>query len=149
MLLIAQKIEKEAFANTTLNRLPGWDFMMGLQFENLVVHNRKMIWSLLHLSPEEFIMDGPFFQNSTLRQPGCQIDYMIQTRFSLYLCEVKFSKNRIGPKIIKGIVEKRKCLKIPKFCSIRPILIHVNGVQESVINKEYFDKVMDFGLLLA
>ena len=143
------KIEKEAFASATLNRLPGWDSMMGLQFENLVVHNRKTIWSLLHLSPEEVIMDGPFFQNSTLKQPGCQIDYMIQTRFSLYLCEVKFSKNGIGPKIIKEMEEKRKCLKIPKFCSIRPVLIHVNGVQESVINKEYFDKVIDFGLLLA
>ena len=60
------------------------------------------------------------------------------------------SDNEIAPIVeIKEIEEKRKCLKIPKFCSIRPILIHVNGVQESVINKEYFDKVMDFGLLLA
>ena len=37
------KIEKEAFANTALNRLPGWEPVMGLQFENLVVHNHKII----------------------------------------------------------------------------------------------------------
>lgn len=86
------KIEKEAFTHVILNRLPGWESIMGLQFENLVVHNRKIIWGLLYLSPEEVIMDGPFFQNASLKQPGCQIDYMIQTRFSLYLCEVKFSK---------------------------------------------------------
>ena len=36
---------------------------MGLQFENLVVHNRKALWNLLNLSPDEIVMDGPFFQN--------------------------------------------------------------------------------------
>lgn len=35
--------------------------------------------------------------------------------------------------------EKRKSLKIPKFRSVRPILIHVNGAQESILHKEYFD----------
>ena len=87
------KIEKGAFANAALSRLPGWESIMGLQFENLVTHNRKIIWNLLNLSPEEIVMDGPFFQNSTTKQPGCQIDYLIQTRFhNLFLCEIKFSK---------------------------------------------------------
>jgi AAA+ ATPase superfamily predicted ATPase len=144
------KIEKGALTNASLTRLPGWESMMGLQFENLVTHNRKIIWSVLNLSPEEVIMDGPFFQNPTIKQPGCQIDYMIQTRFhSLYLCEVKFSKNPIGPKIIKEMEGKRKRLKIPKFCSIRPVLIHANGVEESVLDEGYFDKVIDFGQLLG
>ncbi|MGL4540812.1 MAG: AAA family ATPase [Candidatus Rhabdochlamydia sp.] len=143
------KIEKEAFADASLNRLPGWESMMGLQFENLVVHNRKIIWDLLNLTPETIIMDGPFFQNPTKKQPGCQIDYMIQTHFNnLYLCEVKFSKNKIERKIIKEMEEKRKYLKIPKFCSTRLILIHVNGVQDSVLKEGYFDKVIDFGQLL-
>lgn len=143
------KIEKGAFANAALNRLPGWESMMGLQFENLVAHNRKILWSLLNLSPEEVIMDGPFFQKPTARRLGCQVDYMIQTRFhTLYLCEVKFSKNSIGQKIIKEMEEKKKRLKVPKFCSIRPVLIHVNGVEESVLDEGYFDKVIDFGQLL-
>ena len=71
---------------------------MGLQFENLVSHNRKILWKMIGIPPEEIVMDGPFFQNSAARQAGCQIDYMIQTRFNnLYICEVKFSKNPIGP----------------------------------------------------
>jgi hypothetical protein len=143
------KIDKGAYANTTLNRFPGWEALMGLQFENLVAHNRKALWNLLNLSPDEIVMDGPFFQNSTARQSGCQIDYLVQTRFhNLYLCEVKFSKNPIGQKIINEMEEKRKRLKIPKFCSIRPVLIHVNGVEESVLDEGYFDKVIDFGQLL-
>jgi hypothetical protein len=122
---------------------------MGLQFENLVAHNRKIIWQLIGLSPEEVIMDGPFFQTPTARQQGCQIDYMIQTRFNnLYVCEVKFSKNSIGPKVIKEMEEKRKRLKVPRFCSVRPILIHVNGVEESILDESYFDKIIDFSQLL-
>ena len=81
---------------------------------------------------------------------GCQIDYMIQTRFqSLFLCEIKFSKKPVGLKIIKEMETKRKRLKNPKFCSIRPVLIHVNGVDESVLDEGYFDKIIDFGQLLG
>ena len=122
---------------------------MGLQFENLVVHNRKTVWRLLGISPEEVVMDGPFFQKPTRRQPGCQIDYMIQTRFqNLYLCEVKFSKNRIDKKVIEEMEEKRTRLKMPRQFSIRPILIHVNGIEDSILCEGYFDKVIDFSQLL-
>lgn len=143
------KIEKGTFSNSMLTRLPGWEGIMGLQFENLVTHNRKALWSMIGISPEEVVMDGPFFQNPTARQSGCQIDYMIQTRFNnLYICEVKFSKSFISTKVIKEIEEKRKRLKVPRFCSVRPVLIHVNGVEESVLDEGYFDKVIDFGQLL-
>jgi hypothetical protein len=132
-----------------LNNLPALDAVMGLQFENLISHNRKILWNMIGIPPEEIVMDGPFFQNRTTRQAGCQIDYMIQTRFNnLYICEVKFYKNSIGLKIIKEMEEKIKRLKVPRRFSIRPVLIHVNGVEESVLDEDYFDKVIDFGQLL-
>lgn len=37
---------------------------------------------------------------------------------------------------------------VPRNCSIRPVLIHVNGVEERVLDERYFDKVIDFGELL-
>lgn len=143
------KIEKGDFATSLLSKLPGFESIMGLQFENLVTHNRRSLWKLLGIAPEEVITDGPFFQKPTKRQPGCKIDYMIQTRFqNLYLCEVKFSKNRIDKKVIEEMEEKRARLKSPKQFSIRPVLIHVNGVEESVLDENYFDKVIDFSQLL-
>lgn len=143
------KIEKETFSSPGLARLPSWESIMGLQFENLVVHNRKILWEMIGVLPEEVVMDGPFFQNHTKRQPGCQIDYMIQTRFhTLYVCEIKFSKNLIGKKIIEEMEEKRKRLKMPRHFSLRPVLIHVNGVEEAVLDERYFDKVIDFSQLL-
>jgi AAA+ ATPase superfamily predicted ATPase len=144
-----QKIEAGTFSHAKMSSLPAWDSLLGLQFENLVVQNRKSLWSLLDIPPHEIVMDGPFFQNATTKQAGCQIDYMIQTRFhNLYICEVKFSKNPIGLNILKEMKDKIARLKIPRFCSIRPILIHVNGVVDGVLNDEYFDKVIDFGLFL-
>ncbi len=143
------KIEKGNFASSSVTNLPGWEGVMGLQFENLVVHNHKTVWELSEITPEEVVMDGPFFQKPTKRQAGCQIDYMIQTRFqNLYIYEIKFSKHPIGRKVIEEMEEKRKRLKVPRYCSIRPILIHVNGVEEGLLDAGYFDKVIDFGQLL-
>lgn len=140
-------IEKENFS-TSMTQLPGWEGIVGLQFENLVVHNRKTLWKILGISPEEVVMEGPFFQSHTAKYAGCQIDYMIQTRFhNLYVCEIKFSKNPIGNKIIAEMEKKRANLKIPRNCSFRPVLIHVNGVEESVLDERYFDKIVDFGEL--
>ncbi len=139
------KIERGSFSLSSSMNLPGWEGIMGLQFENLVIHNRRTIWKLLEIAPEEIIMDGPFFQKATKRQPGCQIDYLIQTRFhNLYVCEIKFSKNSISRKIIEEMEKKRKHLKMPKHFSIRPVLIHVNGVDNSILDENYFDKIIDF-----
>lgn len=143
------KIEKGNISASMLNNLPGWESIMGLQFENLVIHNCKTLWNILNISVEEIVWEGPFFQSSTLRQPGCQIDYMIQTRFhSLYICEIKFLKNPVGKQIIEEMEKKRERLKVPRHFSIRPVLIHVNGIEDSVLDERYFDKIVDFGQLL-
>ncbi len=144
------KIEQGKVSDSMLNNLPSWEGVMGLQFENLVTHNYKTLWEMLNIPTEEIVMDGPFFQSPTTKQPGCQIDYMIQTRFhTLYLCEIKFKKDPIGKKIIEEMEKKRANLKVPRNCSIRPVLIHVNGVEESVLDERYFDKIVDFGELLS
>lgn len=143
------KIKKGDFTLSVLTKFPGWEGIMGLQFENLVVHNRKMVLKLIGVPPEEVVMDGPFFQRATKKIPGCQIDYMIQTRFHTpYIIEIKFSKDLIGKKVIEEIEKKIKRLKTPNRFSIRPILIHVNGVENPVLDEGYFDKVIDFGQFL-
>ena len=144
-----EKIEKGMFSHATFLSLPGFDSVMGLQFENLVVNNRRSIWKMIEISAEEIVMEGPFFQNQTTRQAGCQVDYMVQTRFNtLYICEVKFSKHPITPQVIVEMEDKIKRMNVPKRFSIRPILIHVNGVEDRVMESEYFDKIIDFSRLL-
>lgn len=143
------QIENGLFDFPSLSALPSWEICMGMQFENLVVHNRKSLWGLLRIAPSDIVMDGPFFQSATKTHSGCQIDYLIQTRFNtLYLCEIKFYKNPLTTKVIEELEKKINKLMIPKHCSIRPILIHVNGVEESVLDERYFDQVIDFSQLL-
>lgn len=145
-----QRIENNEFAFKSLASLPGWEGIMGLQFENLVLKNRSYIKECLHISPEEVISDNPFFQRKSGRYSGCQIDYLIQTKFGgLYICEAKFSKHPIAPTIINEVQKKLDSLHYPKGFSCRPILIHVNGVQEEVIDSGFFAKIIDFGGLLG
>lgn len=144
-----RKIESGIFQERTLTSLPGLNTIMGLQFENLVLNNRKSIHKLLDIRPEDIISEGPYFQRNTLRQPGCQIDYLIQTKFDcLYVCEIKFSKHEIKKDIIKAIEEKISRLKRPRYFSCRPILIHVNGISEELDDSQYFAKTISFDWLL-
>ncbi len=144
------KIQNGLFEDKSLVGLPGWNAIMGLQFENLVLNNRKKIWELLNIPPEEIVWENPFFQNKTSKHPGCQIDYLIQTKYSnLYVCEIKFSSTEVKIDIIPEVERKMKLLQRPKGFSCRPVLIHVNGVHEDVEDQQYFSKIIDFGNLLS
>ncbi len=133
----------------SFGKLHSWESIMGLQFENLVLCHRPSIWRLLRLNPSEIIYDNPYFQRKTRDRKDCQIDYLIQTRFgTLYLCEIKFSKEPIGLEVIKEVEQKIEKIDRPKHHSVRPVLIHVNGVKNSLLEKNFFSHVIDFGEFL-
>ena len=114
---------------------------MGFQFENLVVNNPWDLFRLLYIRPEDYEYDGPYFQTKTTKRNGCQIDYLIQAKNTLYICEVKFSKNPIGPQVVEDVQKKIKNLELPRHISYRPVLIHVGGVSEEVVTKEFFCEI--------
>lgn len=144
------KINRDGYALKSLTSLPEWPCIMGLQFENLVLNNRRQLHRLLRLSPEEIVNETPFYQRKTARQAGCQIDYMIQTKFdTLYVCEIKFSRNEIDRTVIPEVRAKIAALSRPHGMSCRPVLIHVNGVGEEVIDTDYFADIIDMGGLLS
>ena len=144
------KIERNAFNWKSLVLLPEWNSIMGFQFENLVLNNRKAVHKILGITPDEIVCENPFFQRRTLRTQGCQIDYMIQTKFgSLYICEIKFSKNAINSSIVEEVEKKFNKLKFPKGLSARFVLIHVNGVDDSVIDGDFFYRIIDMSELLT
>lgn len=141
---------KEQIESTRVSRLPqGWLSIMGLQFENLVVNNGNLISKLLGIPSEDIVNANAFFQPSGVRKRGCQIDYLIQTKFhTLYVCEVKFRQGIIGKEVIEEVQEKLDRLQLPKGFSCRPILIHVNGVTEELMDSGYFARIIDLSELL-
>ncbi len=144
------KIEKGHFIRATLNILPGWESMVGLQFENLVLNNRYLILQHLRLAPTDIVYDNPYFQRKNTKQKGCQIDYLIQTRYqTLYLCEIKFSRNEISPKVIEEVREKIERLSLPKGFSCLPVLIHVNGYSPKIDEASFFVETINFSSLMS
>jgi uncharacterized protein len=144
------KIKRGNFEFQSLQSLPQWTSIVGLQFENLVLNNRKLLYDSLQINPNEIVNANPFFQNKTSRMKGCQIDYMIQTKTScLYVCEIKFSKTIIGSDVIEEVQKKIDSMKYPKGFSFRPVLIHVNGVSDDLIDQDYFTNIVDFNELLS
>lgn len=139
------KIEQNGFTSYSIAHLPGWETIMGLQFENLVINNINKLYEILNISIQDVVKSGPFFQKKSTKNKGCQIDLLIQAKYNtLYLCEIKFLSKDVGRLVVGEVEEKIKRLSYPKGYTVRPILIHVNGVTQGVLESDLFDKIIDF-----
>lgn len=128
-----------------LDHLPGWYTTLGLQFENLVINNIRVVLAVLGIAQSEVVNFGPYFQAATASQSGCQIDLLIQTKSqTLFLCEIKFSKQPVSSEVVGQVQAKVAVLKRPKGLSCLPVLVHVNGVSDAVLASEYFYRIVDF-----
>ena len=113
------------------------------------MNNRNRLLDLLHIDANQVVWDNPYLQKGSSRKKGCQVDYLVQTRDKcLYLCEIKFSTNPILPTVIQEVEQKVAALSLPRGFSVRPILIHVNGVTPALLATEYFSAIIDFSQFL-
>ena len=129
-----------------LNLPNSWLGILGYQFENLVLSNSGRIQQLLGIQSSDIVCHGPYFQTETATRKGCQVDYLIQTKYNnLFVVEIKFKSDRIDSSIISEVQEKIALLEKPKGFSCRAVLIHVNGVVPSVVESDFFSKIIDFG----
>lgn len=143
------RIKKNKYNSIELDTLPAWSSIIGLQFENLVLSNRDLIYNELGLKANQIKEDNPYFQHSTAQYQGCQIDYLIQTIFnSLFVCEIKFSRNELHFDVTKEVAEKIKKFVVPKYFSCFPVLIHISGVDDAVKDSNYFYAIIDIGKFL-
>lgn len=144
------KIDRNGFALKSLASLAEWNTIMALQFENLILNNRSLIKRIIGINQDDVVSDNPFYQNKTSKQPGCQIDYMIETKFNtLYICEMKFSKNPINSDVINEVQKKVDNLIRPKGFSCRPVLIHVNGISNEIKESDYFSSIIDINQIFS
>jgi hypothetical protein len=50
--------------------------------------------------------------------------------------------------VIEEVQKKIEALKYPKGFSCRAVLIHVNGVTQDVIGRDFFSEIIDAGEIL-
>lgn len=125
----------------------GFDSMIGIQMESLLLQNNQAIFDLLKV--EEPLIDGPYIQKPIAEKKGCQIDYLIQTKNNmLYVCEIKFRKTVVGTEVIDEVKEKINRLVIPRGMAVVPVLFHIGDLSSEIYESNYFYKIVDMNELL-
>lgn len=140
----ATAIAEGEFDHIPLSTMPGFETHMGLQLETLLLQNRPLLLEKLGISPVDIVSSGPYRQLKTTGQPGCQIDYLVQTKTnSLLVCEFKFKKSEISSAIITEMQEKVLRLKTPKGFAKVAVLFHLSGVAPGVTTNPFFYRIID------
>lgn len=129
-------IREGLFRFTTMERLPGWDTIMGLQFENLILNNLDTLCPLIGLEGKLITSAAPYSRRKTATSPGLQIDLLLQTPKALYIVEIK-RKKRISSSIEREVQEKIQKLRVPLSKSIRSVLVY-DGILPSEIEEDGF-----------
>lgn len=143
-----EMIRMGAFETHSLEELPGWETIMGLQFESLVLNNVQLLLPKLGLARTLIYSAAPFRSTSSEISKGVQIDLLIQTRNSCWIVEIK-RQREIGEEIETQVREKVKRLHAPKSMSVRTALVYLGHLSPVVQAGGFFDAIVPAGELLA
>ena len=137
----AETIHEGRFALATMEQLDGWDTILGLQLENLVLNHLSEFLPLLGLGRALVLSAAPFRKKPDGKGPGCQIDLLLQTRKSVMVVEIK-RRREIGREIIREVEEKVARLPGRRGISVRTALIYDGHLAPAVEGDGYFDAVV-------
>ena len=144
-------IDDGAFEVASLDELEGYDSIMGLAFENLVVNNYRLLLPLLHLDGVVITSAGPYLRRGTKGprgRKGCQIDLLVQTRRTVCIVEVKRMKE-ISREIIADVDRKVRAIKRREGVSIRTALVYDGHLAPVAKADGYFDAIIPISKLLG
>ena len=130
-------IAKGTFSFVSLAQLPGWDAVLGLQFESLVHANLREIIRRIGLDQTLILSAAPYVQHPTTRAAGCQIDLLVQTRRMHYVVEIK-RRESIGEWVVTEVEEKMAKLKTSRTVSVVPVLVYDGRLSKRVTADGYF-----------
>ncbi len=142
----AEAIRKKLFAYSSVSFLPGWNTVMGLQFESLVLSNIHALLPHLGLAKTQVLSASPWRKVPGASTPGCQIDLLLQTARSLTVVEIK-RRNDIGREVIVEVEGKLRALPA-RGKSVRTALVYVGNLSPAVEQEGFFDFIVPIGKLL-
>lgn len=146
------EIRSGRYAFSSLDMLPGWNTIIGLQFENLVVNNANGLLKKLHFEGIPILSAAPYFKRGKrlsdgTREQGLQIDLLIQSRKSVCIVEVKHQDN-IDETVEREVATKLKNLKVPDGISKRTALVYCGTLAPVVRGNGFFDAIISAADLL-
>lgn len=142
-------IDKGSFAFGSLDSLDGWDSVMGLAFENLVLNNVRDIIVPLGFGAAHVLSAAPYSRAASKSgERGVQADLLVQTRRSMCVVEVK-RQREIGRDVIDEVEEKVKRIPHRDGMSVRTALIYDGHLAPIVEADGYFDSIVPFRSLMG
>lgn len=141
-------IEKGLFRFADLEQLPGWQSILGFQFECLVLNNIAALLRPLGLDRAALISAAPYRRAAHTRGEGCQIDLLIQTRRTAWVVEIK-RRREIGAEVVDEVAEKVRRLGIGRRMSVRTALVYSGRLSPAVEAEGFFDVIVDAASLLS
>ena len=146
-----REIEQGVYNFVSVENLPEWDAVMGLQFENLVVNNYADLVPFLHIGGAVVKSAAPF-RNARTDASGekgrCQIDLLVQTPRAYFVVEIK-RKNEIRRDVEDEVARKIERLPMPRGVSARPVLVYDGHLASVVEGDNYFDALVPARKLLG
>ena len=141
-------IAKGAYRFVSVEHLPGWNSVLGLQFEALVANNLRTMMHLLNLDRTLLLSAAPYRQRETARAKGCQIDLLVQTRHTVYAVEIK-RRDKIGEEVVSEVREKLKRLKVGQGMSVVPVLVYEGRISKRIEADGFFAHMISADRLLG
>lgn len=132
---------------TALENLPGWETVMGLQFENLVLNQITELLPRLGLAGLPVLSAAPWRTRGKGKGNGAQIDLLVQTRKSVCLVEIK-RRRHIGEEAETEVARKIKALALRPGVSVRTALVYEGELAPVVRGNGYFDFIVPASDLL-
>ncbi len=125
-----------------LSMLPGWDKMLGLAYENLVVNHAVSLLPKFHLQGVPVLSAVPYIRRGGRNgERGVQIDLLIQTRRSVHVIEVRH-RQEIGEEVEADVREKCRKLNLPDNVAMRTGLVYDGRLDPVVRGNAYFDVIL-------
>lgn len=144
----ANIIENGSFGFNSLDALKGWDSMLGIAFENLVINNLPSLLPRLGMEHVLLKSAAPFRQTATKRKRGCQVDLLLQSDRKACIVEIK-RRREIGPEIIDEVDAKVKALRFADGMSVRTALVYDGVLSPRIEATGYFDAIIPVRELLG
>jgi AAA+ ATPase superfamily predicted ATPase len=141
-------IGRGTFTFASLAQLPGWETLLGLQFESLVYSNLREIMRRIGLDHALVLSAAPYVQHPTTRQAGCQIDLLIQTKRTQYVVEIK-RRESIGEWVVSEVEEKLAKFKTSRMVTVVPVLVYDGRLSKRVLADGYFGRTISARELLG
>ncbi|MBR1836471.1 MAG: AAA family ATPase [Kiritimatiellae bacterium] len=141
-------IESGLFRYVPLERLPGWESVMGLQFESLVLNNFPALGREIGLAGKNIDSVAPYFRRGGKSGPGVQIDMLVQLPKSVYVIETK-RKTSIGIETADEVQRKIDRLRIPKTKSVKTVLVYDGELAPGLDEDGFFDFLVPAEKLLG